>query len=108
MTSPRSAYLHVPFCVHRCGYCNFTLVAGRDDLIDSYLQAVEIELAGLGTPRQVDTLFFGGGTPTYLPADKLEKLICIVRQWFVLAESAEFSIEANPADINDELAMRLA
>ncbi len=37
--NPRSAYLHVPFCRHRCGYCNFTLVAGRDDLIDTYLDA---------------------------------------------------------------------
>src|SRR5207253_1685758 len=41
MAHPTSAYIHVPFCAHRCGYCNFTLVAGRDDLIDRYLEALE-------------------------------------------------------------------
>jgi oxygen-independent coproporphyrinogen-3 oxidase len=56
---PRAAYIHVPFCRHRCGYCNFTLVAGRDDLIGDYLRAIELELALLHTPREVDTLYFG-------------------------------------------------
>src|SRR5438552_1055509 len=65
---PRSAYLHVPFCRHRCGYCNFTLVAGRDDLIDAYLDALERELSWLGQPHEVDTLFFGGGLPTRSPS----------------------------------------
>ena len=65
--SPRAAYVHVPFCRHRCGYCNFTLIAGRDDLIESYLTALGQELAQLGTPREVDTIFLGGGTPTHLP-----------------------------------------
>src|SRR3954470_18890102 len=81
---PRAAYVHVPFCRHRCGYCNFTLVAGRDDLVGDYLRAVEIELARTvgnaqkcdvnvvggahltRTPCEVDTLYFGGGTPTHL------------------------------------------
>ncbi len=58
----------MPFCAHRCGYCDFTLVARRDDLIDAYLEALAIDLAQLGEPREVDTLFFGGGTPTHLPA----------------------------------------
>ena len=54
---PRAAYIHVPFCRHRCGYCNFTLVAGRDDLIGDYLRAIELELETLQTPREVDTLY---------------------------------------------------
>ena len=62
--APRAAYVHVPFCRHRCGYCNFTVVAGRDDLFEDYLRAIEIELHGLGQPQPVDTLFCGGGTPT--------------------------------------------
>ena len=74
-SAPRAAYVHVPFCRHRCGYCNFTLVAGRDDLVDDYLRAIELELAALGEPREVDTLFFGGGTPTHLPPDKLRRLL---------------------------------
>ncbi|MGC4001702.1 MAG: hypothetical protein QM811_00490 [Pirellulales bacterium] len=63
---PDAAYLHVPFCVHRCGYCNFTLVARRDDLVEPYLTALEAELSLLGEPRPVSTIFLGGGTPTYL------------------------------------------
>ena len=73
--APRAAYVHVPFCKHRCGYCNFTLVAGRDDLIGPYLEALRLELSALGGPHEVDTLFFGGGTPTHLPAAKLSELL---------------------------------
>ena len=70
MTIPRSAYVHVPFCRHRCGYCNFTLVARRDDLIDDYLRALAIELRRLEAPRPVKTLFLGGGTPSHLHDDQ--------------------------------------
>jgi oxygen-independent coproporphyrinogen-3 oxidase len=92
----------VPFCRHHCGYCNFTLVAGRDDLIEDYLQALAIELHALGEPREVDTLFLGGGTPTHLSAEQLERLLSLVRRWFPLAADYEFSVEANPADLTDD------
>jgi oxygen-independent coproporphyrinogen-3 oxidase len=95
----RAAYVHVPFCRHRCGYCNFTLVAGRDDLIGDYLRAIGLELQSLGDPREVDTLFFGGGTPTHLPPDALRRLIATARRWFPLAAGHEFSVEVNPADL---------
>lgn len=95
-TSPRAAYIHVPFCAHRCGYCNFTLIAGRDDLISAYLNALDRELTLLESPRPVETLFIGGGTPTHLAPDQLEQLLSIVRRWFLLAAGGEFSIEANP------------
>ncbi len=99
MPAPQSAYIHVPFCRHRCGYCNFTLIAGRDDLIDDYLQALEIELSWLGTPRPVTTLFIGGGTPTHLDNAQLSQLLRAVIRWFPLTAGAEFSVEANPADV---------
>src|SRR6476620_6261430 len=108
MTAPRSAYLHVPFCRHRCGYCNFTLVAGRDDLITAYLDALERELSSLGQPHEVDTLFFGGGTPTHLPPNQLKRLFDIVQRSFPLASGAEFSVEANPSDLNEEKSSILA
>jgi oxygen-independent coproporphyrinogen-3 oxidase len=97
---PRSAYVHVPFCRHRCGYCNFTLVAGRDDLVDDYLRAVAVELESLGEPREIDTLFFGGGTPTHLPPAKLRKLGAAARRQFPLTPNYEFTVEANPADLD--------
>lgn len=105
---PRSAYIHVPFCSRRCGYCNFSLVADRDDLIDHYLRAIEIELAGLRYPREVDTLFFGGGTPTHLSADAMRQLFEIVLRWFPLAAESEFSIEANPTNLPGDCAPLLA
>ncbi|HZN32779.1 MAG TPA: radical SAM family heme chaperone HemW [Pirellulaceae bacterium] len=97
----RSAYIHVPFCRHRCGYCNFTLVAGRDDLIDSYLDALARELSWLAEPRQVETLFFGGGTPTHLPPQQLERLFEIVWKWLPMTVGGELSVEANPIDLDE-------
>ena len=101
-SEPRAAYVHVPFCAHRCGYCDFTLVAGRDDLIEDYLRAIERELAILEVPRPVETLFFGGGTPTHLGPEQLERLFCIVGKWLPVCDGSEVNVEANPAGLSDE------
>jgi oxygen-independent coproporphyrinogen-3 oxidase len=102
--APRAAYVHVPFCARRCGYCNFTLVAGRLDLVDRYLAAIELELAALGGPHELDMLFIGGGTPSQLPPAALRRLFALLRQRFTLAAGAEVSFEVNPADFDDSLA----
>lgn len=100
---PRAAYVHVPFCRHRCGYCNFSVIAGRDeDYAELFLQALSLELAQMGVARQVETLFIGGGTPTHLSTDWLARLLKIIRNWFPLADRGEFTIEANPRDISLE------
>lgn len=100
---PRSAYIHVPFCNHRCGYCNFTLVSGRDDLIPAYLEALEQELSStLGQRQIVDTIFLGGGTPSHLSGRELERLVQSVTRWLELAPGGEFSCEANPLDCTPE------
>lgn len=103
-TDPRAAYIHVPFCRHRCGYCNFTLIAGRDDLVERYIKALALELAALEHPREVDTLFLGGGTPTHLEPAQLARLLEQVKRWFPLTTGGEFSIEANPIDLADSQA----
>ena len=108
VAAPRAAYVHVPFCRHRCGYCNFTVVAGRDELIEPYLEALAIELRGLSRPRPVDTLFFGGGTPTHLPPKALGRLLELVSAWFPLQAGGEWSVEANPVDVTPERADLLA
>jgi oxygen-independent coproporphyrinogen-3 oxidase len=108
INASRAAYIHVPFCRHRCGYCNFTLAAGRDDLIDDYLRAIEIELSRLEAPCEVDTLYFGGGTPTQLSLDQLRQLATSVLAWHPLADGAEWTIEANPVDVDDVLVEGLA
>jgi oxygen-independent coproporphyrinogen-3 oxidase len=92
--------VHVPFCAHRCGYCNFTLIAGRDDLVERYLAALERELEALERPRAVETLFIGGGTPTHLEPPQLQRLLELAARWFVLEPGGEFSIEANPAGLD--------
>jgi oxygen-independent coproporphyrinogen-3 oxidase len=98
----RAAYIHVPFCARRCGYCNFTLVAGRDDLVEPYLAALGRELSLLRAPREVETLFIGGGTPTHLKGGALARLLELVRAWHPLAAGHEFTVEANPGDLDKE------
>jgi len=123
---PRAAYVHVPFCRHRCGYCNFTLVAGRDDLVGDYLRAIELELSSAGTVRQnhcceeilmgsahpaaheIDTLYFGGGTPTYLSTQQLRQLSRAALWRHPLAPGHEWTLEANPTDVNERMISTLA
>ena len=109
----RSAYVHVPFCRRRCGYCDFTLVAGRDDLADRYLAALDRELDRVAPPAaggrvELDTLFLGGGTPTRLTGDQFDRLFASVFRRYRLADGAEVTVEANPADITPDLVARLA
>lgn len=99
---PRAVYVHVPFCVHRCGYCDFTLVAGRDDLQAAYLEALEVELHAVADRPQVDTVFLGGGTPTQLTASNLARLLERLRTQFDWAHEGEFSVEANPLGLTDD------
>src|SRR5262245_58929745 len=108
MSVPRAAYIHVPFCRHRCGYCNFKLVAGRDDLMEAYLDALARELEFVGGPHEVETLFFGGGTPTHLPPQQLARLFVLARRTFPLAAGGELSVEANPIDLDNDRCRALA
>ena len=93
---PQAAYIHVPFCSHRCGYCNFTVVADRADLVDDYFRAIEKELSQLESPQRIHSLFVGGGTPTELNPDQLEHLLEIINRWLPLNPGSELTIEANP------------
>jgi oxygen-independent coproporphyrinogen-3 oxidase len=99
---PRAGYVHVPFCAHHCGYCDFAVTAGHDHLIELYLEAAGEELSGLGTPAPVDTVFIGGGTPTYLSARQLARLLAHVNRWLPLRDRGEFSVEATPESLDAE------
>ena len=83
------------------------MISGRDDLIGDYLRALELELQHLGNPREVDTIFFGGGTPTHLSDDQTDRLFAIVRKWFPPAPGYEFSVEANPLDLTQSRVQQL-
>jgi oxygen-independent coproporphyrinogen-3 oxidase len=105
---PRAAYVHVPFCAHHCGYCDFAIATGQDHLIENYVDAVTAELTSLQTPQSVRTLFLGGGTPTHLRPAPLARLLAAVRRWLVLEPGGEFSVEANPDDLDEERVAVLA
>jgi oxygen-independent coproporphyrinogen-3 oxidase len=96
---PLAAYLHVPFCYQRCGYCNFSLLAGREDLHARYVDAVLTELSWLEKPQQVETIFLGGGTPSILTPSLMERLLIGIKTWLPIHGVSEWSIEANPRDI---------
>src|SRR5207249_4883508 len=105
---PRAAYVHVPFCAHHCGYCDFAIAVGRESSVELYLDALAAELATLGTPQPVRTIFLGGGTPTHLSAIQLARLLTAVRMWLPLETGGEFSIEANPDSLDADKVRVLA
>lgn len=112
--SPSGLYLHVPFCVSHCPYCDFVVVAGREargpaNRIGTFVAALERELAlradeldtrwgppGTQTRLPLDSVYLGGGTPSLLPATSIANLLAIVRERFGLAADVEVTLEANP------------
>ena len=103
-------YIHVPFCKRRCGYCNFYSTT-RLGLKDSYLQAVRKELQlrcdYLGG-EPVQTIYFGGGTPSLLHPTEIQQIIDTIKQLFAVGADAEITIEANPDDLTSEYISQLA
>ncbi|RLS37078.1 MAG: radical SAM family heme chaperone HemW [Planctomycetota bacterium] len=108
--TPRSLYAHVPFCAARCGYCDFAIAVGREEAIDTYLGALEAELARVvpGSPLPMDTWFVGGGTPSVLSAGQLTRLGRILARAGPLTAGAEASLEANPESFDAGKAHALA
>ena len=97
-------YVHIPFCKHKCGYCDFNAYAGMDRLMPDYVDALERELAAAREQRdfaQLQTVYLGGGTPSLLPADLMTRLLLFIRQTFDIARDAEVTLEANPASTDE-------
>jgi oxygen-independent coproporphyrinogen-3 oxidase len=109
MTSDTSIYIHIPFCRHRCAYCDFNTYAGQEDSIPAYVKALihEINFVGLQVTRQSDppiihTVFFGGGTPSLLSGSQFFSIMEALRAAFTFSTDAEISIEANPGTVSAE------
>jgi oxygen-independent coproporphyrinogen-3 oxidase len=94
-----SLYVHIPFCLAKCGYCDFNSFAGLDTLFTEYTSALQQEIEGVH-PAQVRTIFFGGGTPTVLLPSDLSRILTTARRHFQVDALAEISIEANPCTID--------
>lgn len=109
--TPLGIYVHVPFCRSKCEYCDFYSVTDRDDkTMDSYLEAVctHIKEAGALAPGYlVDTVYFGGGTPTFFGAEGMAQILGVIRKSFRVANSAEITFEANPDSVSERLLKRL-
>ena len=103
MTGARHLYLHLPFCAHRCGYCDFVTVVGKRDDHGRYVDALLAELAleGDALAPRLETIFLGGGTPTFTEPRALERLLA------GLPAAEEVTVEANPETVTPELAALL-
>ena len=101
---PLSLYVHVPFCLSKCPYCDFNTYQGMEHAMSPYLDAAieEARLWGerLGHPP-ASTVFFGGGTPSYLPSHQLDSLLSSLTASFPPIQDAEITAEANPGDLNE-------
>jgi oxygen-independent coproporphyrinogen-3 oxidase len=99
--STRHLYVHLPFCAHRCGYCDFVTATGRGDLHGAYVDALLRELREEHDGAPVETIFLGGGTPTYTALPELVRLLR------ALPPASELTVEANPETVTPELAHEL-
>ena len=109
--APLGIYIHVPFCRSKCLYCDFYSLPTKDDrLSDRYLEAVcrHVQEAGpLAPGHLVDTVYFGGGTPSCFGADGMAAILTAIRKSFDVAPDAEITFEANPDSVSDRLLRRL-
>ena len=108
---PLGIYIHVPFCRSKCMYCDFYSLTDKDDkLMDRYLEAIcrHIRETGPLTPGyRVDTVYFGGGTPSFFGAEGMTAILTAIRKSFDVAGRAEITFEANPDSISPRLLRRL-
>ncbi len=101
-----SLYIHIPFCQKKCFYCSFVVSVGQEARIDHYLDCLELE-ARKFSGTQVETIYIGGGTPTFLNNVQLRKLLGIIKTHFIYSPQSEFTIEANPEGMDFDKAKLL-
>ncbi|HSW39331.1 MAG TPA: radical SAM family heme chaperone HemW [Acidobacteriota bacterium] len=95
-------YIHIPFCRSRCNYCHFLTMADREEMMERYAGAVIREIKafpGAIPSDEVDSIYFGGGTPSLMPPEYVEAIIIACRELFSVSETAEISLEANPGTV---------
>jgi oxygen-independent coproporphyrinogen-3 oxidase len=106
---PLGLYIHIPFCPHKCDYCDFYSLAGSDERMDEYERALcahLAEVAPLAKQHTVDSVYFGGGTPSYFGVKRLKTVLAAVQKNYKLARDAEITLEANPDSAGDWKVLR--
>ena len=95
-------YVHIPFCRHRCHYCDFNTYEGQDELHESYVDALVADIMRTPQPeRPATTVFFGGGTPTLLPPESLVRILRAIEERIGVTSGAEITTEANPETVDE-------
>ena len=107
---PIGVYIHVPFCKRKCNYCDFCSEAAGEYKIRRYVDALCNEIREFSEKRKidVDTVFFGGGTPSVLDAESFEAIMSTVRECFNIVDGAEITVEVNPGTVTEEKACAFA
>ncbi|MEX2081274.1 MAG: radical SAM family heme chaperone HemW, partial [Dehalococcoidia bacterium] len=102
---PLAVYVHIPFCTVKCGYCDFNAYAGLHDLAPAYCDALERDIdswAGAFAGRELASVFFGGGTPSEVPAGHIARVLARLARHSTFATDAEVSLEANPGTLTGD------
>lgn len=103
--APLSLYVHIPFCAEKCLYCDFLSFPMRDKSTqDTYIEALCKEIKRIKENRPLDTVFWGGGTPSILSGEHIERLMQCISGSFMISENAEMTIEANPGTLDRQKA----
>jgi len=99
-------YVHIPFCHTKCTYCDFNTYTGIENLIEEFTTSIcnEIEFWSLDNSYIVDSIFIGGGTPSYIDISELERIIQKIKSSFSISKSSEVTLEINPEDVTDKKA----
>ncbi len=102
----KSLYVHIPFCLKKCLFCSFAISVAAEHRMDEYIDALEIEIKNFKNEK-INTIYFGGGTPTMLNSFQISRIIRMIENNFDVDAKTEWSIEANPDNINTDNAQQL-
>lgn len=103
MSNTLGLYIHIPFCRSKCDYCDFYSLAGQDDLMSGYQKALLShieECAGAAKQDVVDSIYIGGGTPSWYGADRVKEVLSALYKNFKISRTAEITMEANPDSVD--------
>ncbi len=107
---PLGIYIHIPFCRSKCDYCDFYSLSGKEDRMDAYQKALLTHLketAPQAKGYQINTIYFGGGTPSFYGEKRLKDVLKTIKKYYAVASDAEVTVEANPDSVNPKMLTHL-
>ena len=103
MANPIGIYIHIPFCKSKCDYCDFYSLAGQEEQMDRYQRALLTHLRQFAPQlkkRVADTIYFGGGTPSYYGERRLREILSLLQRLCTVSRQAEITVECNPDSVD--------